>query len=352
MVSEPKQPSLGKVFVALSGGVDSAVSAGLLKQAGYEVTGIYFKPWQPEHNLAHCRWQEDRRDALRVAVKLGIRFETWDFSADYHDRVVNYMISAYKKGQTPNPDIICNDEIKFGLFLEKSRQAGADFIATGHYAQIKKSPSGKFQLLMGADPEKDQSYFLYKLTQAELAMTLFPVGHLKKTAVRKLAEKLKLPVATKKDSQGVCFVGDLSMREFLKEYIQPRPGDIKNTQGEVIGRHEGIAFYTIGQRHGFTTKNNRPYYVVGKKATENVLIVGLSPVIQKEIKIRDLTLIDPEEKISELVKTRSRYRQKLVASRLKNDQVIFLENQESPSPGQSIVFYQENRVLGGAIIND
>src|SRR3989338_2608787 len=252
-----------KVIAGLSGGVDSAVSAALLKRAGTEVVGAFIKTWTPEWLDRSCEWKSERRDAMRVAAHLDIPFVTIDLEKEYKESVVDYMISEYKLGRTPNPDVMCNKEIKFGAFLRKALELGADYIATGHYAQIEYlyiensllaprsiGEVGKIvncKLKIGVDPNKDQSYFLWTLTQEQLSKTIFPVGHLYKNEVRGLAKKFKLPVANKKDSQGICFLGHIDMKDFLSHYIKVECGNVLNLQGAKIGEHDGAVFYTLGQ---------------------------------------------------------------------------------------------------------
>ena len=234
------------VFVGMSGGVDSSTSALLLKEQGYRVVGVYMKNWSKDLPGMKCPWAEDLADAKRVAVKLGIDFEVWDFEDAYREKVVDYMLAEFKKGNTPNPDIMCNQEIKFKLFYEKAMEAGADFIATGHYARVKQS-----SLLRAVDENKDQTYFLYRIPEEALAHTIFPIGEMVKPEVKKMAEKHGLHNAYKKESMGVCFVGEVGMRDFLKEYIDVQPGEIQEVETEkTLGYHEGAVFYTIGQRHG------------------------------------------------------------------------------------------------------
>jgi tRNA-specific 2-thiouridylase len=289
------------VFVGLSGGVDSAVSAALLKKAGYEVVGVFIKTWHPEFLV--CNEEEERLDAMRVAAFLDIPFLTFDFEDVYKKEVADYMIAEYKIGRTPNPDVMCNKEVKFGAFFKKALAMGADFVATGHYAKIvqienfsgllqpsagtfpvQNSQSVRF-LEKGLDPSKDQSYFLWTLKQEQLKHILFPVGNLKKTEVRKLAKKFNLPVAEKKDSQGICFLGAVDLKDFLKHYIKSKKGDVvvlSEVEGEnkykVIGHHNGVVFHTLGERHGFTITKKTPkdgaYYVIGKDMKKNILIVS------------------------------------------------------------------------------
>ncbi len=283
------------VFIGLSGGVDSAVSATLLKKTGYEVVGVFIKTWHPE--FLECNEEEERHDAMRVAAHLDIPFLTFDFGDIYKKEVADYMIREYRLGRTPNPDVMCNKEVKFGAFFKKAISMGADFVATGHYARNKNSEDfsafalgGKgqgahgslnlpsFYLQKGKDPLKDQSYFLWTLRQEQLKRILFPVGHLKKTEVRRLATSFNIPVAEKKDSQGICFLGAVDLKEFLKHYIKEKKGEVVNEKGEIIGFHKGAVFHTLGERHGFTitqkSPNDKPYYIIGKDVKKNVLIVS------------------------------------------------------------------------------
>lgn len=272
------------VFVGLSGGVDSAVSAALLKKEGYEVVGVFMRTWHPE--FLECNEEEERRDAMRVAAHLDIPFLTFDLAEVYKKEVGDYMIAEYKAGRTPNPDVMCNREVKFGAFLRKALSMGADYVATGHYANLTPSPSpgqervaeSRVRLSKGKDPAKDQTYFLWTLNQEQLSKILFPIGILKKSEVRKLAKKFRLPVAEKKDSQGICFLGPVDLKEFLKHYIKEKKGKVINEKGETIGHHNGVFFHTLLQRHGFTiTRKNPtdgPYYIINKDVKKNILIVS------------------------------------------------------------------------------
>jgi tRNA-specific 2-thiouridylase len=286
----------GIVFVGMSGGVDSAVSAALLKKQGYEVIGVFIKTWHPD--FLECNEEEERRDAMRVAAHLDIPFLTFDLEDVYKKEVADYMIAEYKAGRTPNPDVMCNKHVKFGAFLKKALAMGADFVATGHYAQKNlgraflnglagvgdpgnrgpEKKDGPDFLLRGIDSSKDQSYFLWTLNQKQLSKILFPIGHLKKTEVRKLAKKFKLPVAEKKDSQGICFLGAVDLKEFLKHYIKSKRGKVLNEKGEIIGWHSGVVFHTLGERHGFVinkkTSTDKRYYIVDKDIKRNILIVS------------------------------------------------------------------------------
>jgi len=269
--------SKARVFVGMSGGVDSSVSAALLKKAGYDVIGVFMKVWQPD--FLPCTWRDERLDAMRVAATLGIPLLTWDFEKEYKEGVADYMIREYKAGRTPNPDVMCNREVKFGAFFRRAMKEGADFVATGHYAQVGyDKKSGVYAMLKGVDDAKDQSYFLWTLGQAQLSKTFFPIGGYKKSNVRVLAKKFALPVAEKKDSQGLCFVGKLDMKDFLARYIEEKEGNVVNEKGEIIGTHRGAYFYTLGERHGFTvtkkSANDMPYYIVAKDLDKNTITVA------------------------------------------------------------------------------
>lgn len=344
-----------RVFVGLSGGVDSAVSAALLKREGYEVTGVFIKAWQPD--WLPCTWREERRDAMKVALALDIPFLFLDLEKEYKQAVVDKMLAEYKAGRTPNPDVLCNREIKFGHFWDFAKEHGVDFIATGHYAQT----FGEF-LEEGADKEKDQSYFLWTLTKDDLEHTLFPVGGREKSEVRKLAKEFKLPVADKKDSQGICFMGSVSMEEFLSHFIVTKPGKVVNVDGEVIGTHRGLIYYTIGERHGFeVTKkgdSSGPFYIVWKDVKKNVLVVS-----DKEEEILDCSPLKvvlkdvnwTSEPTTEKISARIRYRGEKLPCTLslegKKLVVEFNEPVRGLSLGQSIVFYDKEKCLGGAIMD-
>ncbi|TAK57123.1 tRNA 2-thiouridine(34) synthase MnmA, partial [Patescibacteria group bacterium] len=314
-----------KVYVGMSGGVDSSVSAALLKKSGYDVTGVFIKVWQPE--WFKCTWREDRLDAMRVAAKLDIPFITLDLEKEYKKEVVDYMIAEYKAGRTPNPDVMCNKYVKFGGFYKWAMAQGADFVATGHYAQIQKLSTKNYQLSTGSDQNKDQSYFLWTLTADQLAHTLFPVGGMEKPQVRKYAEKFGLANALKKDSQGLCFIGKVDVKDFLKRYIEPKRGDVLSSDGAVIGFHDGATFLTIGERHGFTiTKkgtNDEAYYVISKDVIKNTITV--SPVSEikesgsatSKVQLTQVNIINPSEiKSNHSYTARARYRQELVECKI------------------------------------
>lgn len=282
------------VVVGMSGGVDSSVTAALLKKQGFDVVGVFMKNWSKDVGDYGCTWAEDSEDARKVAHVLKIPFYVWDFEKEYHDRVVKYFLREYRAGRTPNPDVMCNSQIKFKLFLEKTLKLGAEFVATGHYARVTDHGShNAYHLLKGVDPAKDQSYFLYTLTQKQLSKVLFPIGGYQKTEIRKLAKKFKLPNFAKRDSQGICFIGKIDVTDFLKTNIKAKKGEIVSTNGEVLGQHDGLPFYTIGQRSGLKVGGNGPYYVVSKMKRKNQLIVTNSPndkeLWKKEFEIKNVT---------------------------------------------------------------
>jgi len=348
------------VFVGLSGGVDSAVSAHLLLKSGYEVVGVFIKTWHPDFLV--CNEEEERRDAMRVAAHLNIPFLTFDLTDVYKKEVGDYMINEYKAGRTPNGDVMCNKEVKFGAFLKKALAMGADFVATGHYAQTKQNGNILFSLQKGVDPLKDQSYFLWTLNQEQLSRIIFPIGHLKKTEVRKIASKLKLPVAKKHDSQGICFLGEVDLKNFLKHYIKEKKGKVLNQKGEEIGYHSGATFHTLGERHGFVitkkSPNDKPYYIVSKDIKKNILFVSqernLLSEIKKNYKIENTNWIAEHPSEKKNYTAQIRYHGefmpcKVMCARLGLAQVIF----EAPvlvASGQSIVIYDGDVCLGGGVV--
>ena len=370
-----------KVFVGMSGGVDSSVSALLLKEQGYDVTGVYMKNWSKDLPGMRCPWAEDLADAKRVAVKLGIPFEVWDFEDAYREKVVEYMLDEFKKGNTPNPDVMCNQEIKFKLFFEKAMERGADYIATGHYARVKDG-----QLLRAVDENKDQTYFLYRISNESLKHTLFPIGDMLKPDVKKLAEEKGLHNAYKKESMGVCFVGEVGMKDFLKEYIDIKPGEIREVETEkVLGYHEGAIFYTIGQRHGLylsgisgEVNDGLPYYVVDKNLDKNIVYVSKnlndSHIWTDKLELRDVFIRTDTvhsrhfatngERVSEeprndgrdeacrewVVSTRLRHRAPLVPAKFDGKKIVFDSEIKRPASGQSSVLYDGEICLGGGII--
>jgi tRNA-specific 2-thiouridylase len=398
--------SKGKVFVGMSGGVDSSVAAYLLQKQGYKVTGVYIRGY----NVDGCA-ERDAEDARRAAEHLGILFYVFDMEGEYKESVVDYMVSAYRDGITPNPDVMCNKDIKFGLFLKKALALGADYIATGHYVKLRQNslsrterplapaasvalrsrsqnsrPAGgqafvtsesfsrknssSLGLFEAKDKNKDQSYFLWTLTKEQLKYCLFPIGDYTKPQVREIARKAMLPTAEKKDSQGICFLGQVDLEDFLKQYLPEKPGDIVTTEGAVVGQHEGIYFYTIGQRHlgvDLKVKNpdHKPYYVASKDLASNTLVVAEGDnhpaLFRKEMELRQVNFID--EKLPPLIRAnggirilaRVRYRQPLAQAELKIEnsklKIEFREPVKFVAPGQSAVFYAKSgEMLGGGVI--
>ncbi len=353
-----------KVFVAMSGGVDSSVAAALLKEREFNVVGIHIKMWSD--SSIPCNFKEDRYDAMRVAEALGIAFQTWDFTEEYRREVVEYMIREYAAGSTPNPDVMCNRHIKFGVFMRRALEMGADFVATGHYVSIKYQVSSikenGYKLLQAKDKNKDQSYFLWTLTQKRLRRCLFPIGEYTKPEVREMARKFGLPTAEKKDSQGICFIGEIDLKRFLQGYISMRPGLIETTGGRTIGEHEGLSFYTIGQRQGLRIGGGGiPYYVAEKHFGRNALVVAEGPyderLFAREAAVADVNWISGAAPKFPLACTaRIRYRQPLQRCVVNLQpttyklQARFDNPQRAVTPGQSIVFYRGEEMLGGGCI--
>ena len=342
------------VYVGMSGGVDSSVAALLLTEQGYRVVGVYMKNWSRDLPGMKCPWAEDLADAKRVAVKLGVDFEVWDFEKEYREKVVEYMLTEFRKGNTPNPDIMCNQEIKFKLFYEKAMEAGADYIATGHYARVI---GGK--LARAVDENKDQTYFLYRISDDALGHTLFPIGEMMKPEVKKLASERGLHNAYKKESMGVCFVGEVGMKDFLKEYIEVEPGEIRELETEkVLGYHEGAVFYTIGQRHGLyldgekgVVNDGMPYYVVKKDLDQNIVYVSKNinsgELWTKELALRDVFI---RNRVPGRVLVRLRHRAPLISAVLDGEVLKFKDDVKRPASGQSAVFYDGEVCLGGGVI--
>ncbi|GGE20647.1 tRNA-specific 2-thiouridylase MnmA [Marinithermofilum abyssi] len=353
-----------RVVLGMSGGVDSSVAALLLKEQGYDVIGLFMKNWDDTDEYGNCTATEDFEDVRRVCDHIGIPYYSVNFEKEYRDKVFQYFLDEYQNGRTPNPDVMCNKEIKFGEFLEKALQLGADKIATGHYAQIKQE-DGTYRLVRGADPNKDQTYFLYTLGQEQLSKTMFPVGHLQKSELRRIAEQAGLPTAKKKDSTGICFIGERDFKEFLSHYLPAQPGEMRTLDGEVKGRHDGLMYYTLGQRQGLGIGGGGtgdPWFVVGKDLDQNVLYVAQGhdhPALFSDGLIAvDLHWVDRKERTEPFTCTaKFRYRQKdqavtvypLPGGRCK---VMFAEPQRAVTPGQSVVFYQGDICLGGGIIDD
>lgn len=340
-----------KIFVGVSGGVDSSVVAYLLKQQGHEVHGIFVKTWSPE--WLPCTWVDEKRDAMRVCAALDIPFHFLDAEESYKQGVAEYMIAEYRSGRTPNPDVLCNRVIKFGVMWEYAKAHGGEYIATGHYTQT----DGR-HLMKGVDVSKDQSYFLWMLSKEELKHILFPIGHLQKSEVRKIAEKAKLFTSEKKDSQGICFLGDVDMREFLSHYIDQKNGPVIDREGNVIGEHDGIWFYTLGERHGFRltkqSTDQKPYYIVEKRIADNTLVVSHDPnTSASEKELQTVTLRDSSwiEKPEGNIEAQIRYHGDLIAAKVLNDATIELLYKGVIAEGQSLVLYQGQNLVGGGVID-
>ena len=384
-----------KVYVGMSGGVDSSLTAALLNEQGYDVTGVYMKNWTQDLPGMKCPWADDLADAKRVAVQLGIDFKVFDFETEYRDKVVDYMIEEYKAGRTPNPDIMCNQEVKFKLFLEAALEDGADMIATGHYARVANgtqrqshlqrhlqpesdratgplsdpersrlsneiaASDSSARLLKAVDENKDQTYFLYRVTEHALSKTLFPLGEYTKPVVREMAKARGLFTAAKKDSQGICFVGKVGIREFLSQYVQQVPGEIiDKMSGKILGHHDGAIFYTLGQRHGLDLGGGLPYYVVGKDMDKNEVYVTTdlndASLWKSTVDLQSVHWINgtPNPGVYQI---RIRHRAALVDATLAtlDDGTVQLsvhDQQRAVAPGQSVVLYDHDACLGGGII--
>lgn len=338
------------VFVGLSGGVDSSVSAARLKDQGYNVVGVFMKNWAQDIAGWECPWRDDYQDAKRVAVQLGIEFHMFDFQKDYREKVVEYMLETYRRGETPNPDIMCNQEVKFKLFLDASMQQGADLIATGHYARTKDGT-----LLRAVDDFKDQTYFLYRVQSAALKKTIFPLGDSLKKDVKAEAAKRKLVTADKKESMGICFVGKVGIKDFLKEFVQTQAGPIVDNHGVTVGQHDGAIFYTIGQRSGLGVGGGLPYYVTHKDMGSNTVYVT-TDINDKKLWSKTVTLRSPhwitqEPVQGKLYDVRYRHQGKLQTATYKGGDLEFEHEVKALSPGQSAVVYDGNECLGGGIIS-
>ncbi|HEV2606419.1 MAG TPA: tRNA 2-thiouridine(34) synthase MnmA [Xanthomonadaceae bacterium] len=353
----------GKVMLGVSGGVDSSVAALLLKQSGVDVAGLFMQNWEDDGS-GECRAEDDRKDAVAVCGRLGIPFHARNFAREYWDGVFQHFIDEYRVGRTPNPDVLCNREIKFKTFLDEAHALGAERIATGHYARVE-CRNGRWLLLRGLDADKDQSYFLHQLGQEQLAATLFPIGHLAKSEVRRLAREAALPTHAKKDSTGICFIGERDFREFLSRYIPAQAGEIRSIDGQRVGEHAGVFFYTLGQREGLQIGGVRgrdagPWYVVGKNIATNILFVDQghdsawmqSHSLQSEI-AHWIDGAPPSAAFDCTAKTRYRQTDAACHVSVRDDgsvDVAFDAPQRAVTPGQSVVFYRDEVCLGGAVI--
>jgi len=366
---------MAKVIVGLSGGVDSSVAALLLLRQGYEVEGLFMRNWDsainqdimgnPDLNHDVCPQEEDYMDAQQVADKLGIKLHRHDFIQEYWDDVFSYFLEEYRRGRTPNPDILCNKYIKFKAFLDVAKDLGADYIAMGHYARVVNE-NGETKLLRGLDKNKDQTYFLSALTQDQLKMTMFPIGHLEKSEVRKLALEAGFITAKKKDSTGICFIGERNFSKFLSNYLPAKPGEMKTLASEVIGKHDGLMYYTIGQRKGLqiggsNTHDRLPWYVIGKDLEKNVLLIGQGidhPYLYSDSCHVEMFNWIPKRDFQdgELMSAKFRYRQEDVPVRLYHEnegiRVEYQEEVRAVTPGQACVFYQGEECLGGGTIHE
>lgn len=357
-----KEPKDIKVVVGMSGGVDSSVAALLLKEQGYNVTGVFMKNWEERDEFGICTSSDDYDDVRRVCDQIGIPYYTINFVKEYWDRVFTYFLEEYKKGRTPNPDVMCNKEIKFKAFLDYALKIGADYLATGHYARIDYRDDG-YRLIRSIDMNKDQTYFLCTLGQKQLSKAMFPVGHLTKPELREIAHKAGLKTAEKKDSTGICFIGERNFKKFLSNYLPAKQGDIKTLSGEVVGRHDGLMYYTMGQRKGLGIGGKgtgEPWFVVEKDLENNILYVvqGEHPLLySKGLTATDLHWVSgrqPEESFACTAKFRYRQPDQSVTVYLKSDnscEVIFDEPQRAITPGQAVVFYKDEACLGGGIID-
>jgi len=366
--SKNKDGTRKKVFVGVSGGVDSSVSLALLRDAGFDVTGVFIKVYHPD--FLGCSWRDERLDALAVCQRLGVQFLDLDLEKEYKQDVFDYMIEGYKAGITPNPDVFCNKYVKFGGFLDFAIDNGADFVATGHYAKhVYDKKNDIHEMHKGLDGNKDQTYFLYQMSQEKLEKVLFPIGGYPKSKVRKLAAKYGLLTADKKDSQGLCFVGDVKMKDFLQEYIDKNPGDVLNEEGEVIGSHDGAIFYTRGERHGYKifpkakTPDMPRLFVIKRDIENNTIAVGPKESLQeidrvngKEILIHDCHWVSGEPEESVTYTARVRYRGELLSCKLKKSEngawlAHFDTSHRSVARGQSLVIYLNEVCIGGGIIS-
>lgn len=353
-----------KVYVGMSGGVDSSVAAALLKEQNFDVVGVFIKIWHP--TISNCDWKSEMRDAMRACAHLHIPFKMIDLSDLYFEKVIGYMINEYENGRTPNPDVMCNEIIKFGAFYDWALNEGAQFVATGHYAQISEY-NNEIVMSQGVDSGKDQTYFLWRIKKEQLKNILFPVGSYTKSEIRKLAEKFSLPNAAKKDSQGLCFIGDINVKQFLKNHIDAKQGDVLNVKGEVIGSHDGAFLYTYGERHGFIITNNssqnKPHFVIGKDLEKNTITVSEEISLVENVQ-SELVLEDYNKLVSDSVDTDAsknivamcRYHAELIPCSLEvitetSTKISFKNPQERIAEGQSVVLYSEGVCIGGGVVS-
>lgn len=356
-----KKPEDTRVVVGMSGGVDSSVAAYLLKQQGYDVIGVFMKNWDDTDEFGVCTATEDYEDVIRVCNQIGIPYYAVNFEKEYWDKVFTYFLDEYKAGRTPNPDVMCNKEIKFKAFLEHALKLGADYLATGHYAQVKFI-DGEYKMLRGKDANKDQTYFLNQLSQEQISKVMFPIGHMDKKRVREIAKEAGLATATKKDSTGICFIGERNFKEFLSKYLPAQPGRMETLTGEMKGFHEGLMYYTIGQRHGLGIGGSGdPWFVVGKDLERNVLLVGQGydndALYSDAIIATNVSWVSDKEKLAQFSCTaKFRYRQPdhgVTVTLLGNNtaRVEFDEPIRAVTPGQAVVFYNGEECLGGGTID-
>lgn len=350
-----------RVVVGMSGGVDSSVAALLLKEQGYDVIGIFMKNWDDTDEFGVCTATEDYEDVIRVCNQIGIPYYAVNFEKQYWDKVFTYFLEEYKAGRTPNPDVMCNKEIKFKAFLEHAMKLGADYLATGHYARVEYR-DGEYKMLRGVDENKDQTYFLNQLSQSQLEKVMFPIGDIEKAKVREIAQDANLATATKKDSTGICFIGERNFKEFLSNYLPAQPGNMETLEGEIVGKHDGLMYYTIGQRHGLGIGGaGDPWFVIGKDLERNVLFVGQAfhndKLYSDSIIAVDVSWVTGKEVMQTFECTaKFRYRQpdnKVTVHKLEDGtvKVIFAEPIRAITPGQSVVFYQGDECLGGGTID-
>lgn len=356
---------MARVLVGLSGGVDSSVAAALLIEQGHEVVGGYMKNWINEEGIpGDCPWEEDLEDAAAVAAVLGIEFRVVDLIEQYRERIVEYLLEGYRSGVTPNPDVLCNREMKFGVFLDYALSQGFEAVGTGHYARRRELADGTAAILRGADPNKDQSYFLALMTQRQVKHALFPVGEMLKPEVREVAERFSLPTAQKKDSQGICFIGNIKMSEFLRHHVEDSPGEIVDLEGKVLGHHDGLHLYTLGQRKGHGVASPREgmaYVVVAKDPERNQLVVGWDERATPGLYARECTVTSLSamggallsKEGSRRCEVQPRYRSQAEPALLEGDEnrikVSFERPQRALTPGQVCAFYEGGKLLGGGV---